>query len=99
VFVDIGAERRALDVGVDLVGDRNEAMPDHFERDRIDGESGVGSVLHMAPPFFPPLLRRVKRFSAVAAQRRKNAKASSAAWSAGVPRPRKKGRNWRWPGT
>ena len=36
VFVDVGAERRALDVGVDLVGDRHEAVPDHLERDRID---------------------------------------------------------------
>ena len=49
VLVDVGAERRALDVGVDLVGDRDEAVPDHLERDRIDGERGavvVGDVLH-----------------------------------------------------
>ena len=36
VLVDIGTERRALDVGVDLVGDRHEAVTDHLERDRIE---------------------------------------------------------------
>ena len=49
VLVDIGAERGALDVGVDLVGDRHQAMPDHFERDRVDGEPRIlmaGKVLH-----------------------------------------------------
>ena len=34
VFVDVGAERRARDVGVDLVGDRHQAVADHLERDR-----------------------------------------------------------------
>ena len=41
VLVDVGRERRALDVGVDLVGDRDEPVPDHFERDRIDGGGDV----------------------------------------------------------
>jgi hypothetical protein len=45
VLVDVGAERRALDVGVDLVRDRNQAVAEHFQRDRIDGE-GAGVFLH-----------------------------------------------------
>jgi hypothetical protein len=43
------AERCALDVGVDLIDDRNEPMPDHFKGDRIDGWSYIqmrGGVLH-----------------------------------------------------
>ncbi len=36
VFVDIGAERRARDVGVDLIGDADEAVADHLQRDGID---------------------------------------------------------------
>ena len=36
VFVDIGAKRRARHVGVDLIADRNDAMADHFQSDRVD---------------------------------------------------------------
>jgi hypothetical protein len=49
VLVDIGADRGALDVGVDLIGDRHQCVPDHLERDRVDGESGAlmgETVLH-----------------------------------------------------
>jgi hypothetical protein len=42
VFVDIRAESGAGDVDVDLVGDGDEAAPDHFDGDRIDRRaSGV----------------------------------------------------------
>ncbi len=37
VFVDVRAERRARNIGVDLIGDRDDAVADHFEGDRIDG--------------------------------------------------------------
>ncbi len=51
VLVDIGRERRALDVGVDLVGDRDEAVADHFQRDRIDSERNVArEFLHHRSP-------------------------------------------------
>ena len=36
VFVDVGAERRARDVDVDLVGDGDQAPPDHLDGDRIE---------------------------------------------------------------
>src|SRR5262249_17766437 len=54
VLVDVGAECGALDVGVDLVRDRDETVTDHFKSDRVDGERGVGTgdVLHGASPFF-----------------------------------------------
>ena len=54
VFVDIGAEGGALDIGVDLIGDRDEAVADHLERDRIDGVAArpsarlIASMLHAA---------------------------------------------------
>jgi hypothetical protein len=37
IFVNVRAERRARHVGVDLIADRNDAVADHFESDRIDG--------------------------------------------------------------
>ena len=37
VFVDVRAERRARNIRVNLISDRNDAMTDHFECDRIDG--------------------------------------------------------------
>ena len=53
VFVDIGTECRARDVGVDLVGDGNDAEPDDLERDRIDLYGGVrgldGSIHRLSP--------------------------------------------------
>src|SRR5262249_45372400 len=61
VLVDVRAERRALDVGVDLVRDRDETMPDHFERDRINGERRAANVLHAALPLFFSAWRHVKR--------------------------------------
>ncbi len=36
VFVNIGAESRARHVGVDLIADRNDAMADDFQSDRVD---------------------------------------------------------------
>src|SRR5215475_10416846 len=36
VLVDVGAESRARDIGIDLIGDRYEAVTDDFERDGID---------------------------------------------------------------
>ena len=36
VFVNIRAERRARHVGVDLIADRNDAVANHFQGDRID---------------------------------------------------------------
>ena len=39
VFVDVGAEGRAGDVDVDLVGDGDKPPPDHLDGDRIDGGS------------------------------------------------------------
>ena len=53
VLVDVGGKRRALDVGVDLVGDRDEAVADHFQRDGIDGDGGMlmcDGILHQ---FYP----------------------------------------------
>ena len=53
VLVDVGGKRRALDVGVDLIGDRDEAVADHFQRDGIDGEGGMlmcDGILHQ---FYP----------------------------------------------
>src|SRR5262245_29434293 len=35
VLVNIRAERRARHVGVDLIADRDDAMADDFERDRV----------------------------------------------------------------
>lgn len=35
VLVDVGAERRARDVGIDLISRRNQAVADHLKRDRI----------------------------------------------------------------
>ena len=37
ILVDVGTESRARDVGVDLIGDRNDAVADHFEGDGVDG--------------------------------------------------------------
>src|SRR5262249_7661730 len=56
VFVNIRAERRPLDVSVDLVGDRHEAMADHFQRDRVDGK-GPGAFLHGYHP--APMVIRI----------------------------------------
>ena len=36
VLVNIRAERRARHVGVDLIADRNNAVANHFQSDRID---------------------------------------------------------------
>ena len=36
VFVDVRAERRARHIGIDLIADGNDAMPDHFQSYRID---------------------------------------------------------------
>src|SRR5579859_6387031 len=44
VFVDVGTERRPFDIGVDLIGDRDQAMPDHFERDGIDGMRPIAAL-------------------------------------------------------
>src|SRR5439155_14897493 len=49
VLVDVRAECRALDIGVDLIGNADEAMPDHFQSDRIDSDRGslrAGYILH-----------------------------------------------------
>src|SRR5688500_3650681 len=40
VLVDVGTESRARDVRIDLIGDRNNAVADHFEGDGIDGMIG-----------------------------------------------------------
>ncbi len=42
VLVDLGTESGTLDVGIDLVGDRDQAMADHFERDRVHSGGGRG---------------------------------------------------------
>src|SRR5581483_2372226 len=44
VFVNVGAKRRARHVGVDLIADRNDAVADDFERDRIDGRATHGGI-------------------------------------------------------
>ncbi len=37
ILVDVRTEGRARDVGVDLIGDRDDAVADHFEGDGVDG--------------------------------------------------------------
>src|SRR6185437_12294815 len=44
VFIDIGAEGGAGDIGVDLVGDRDDAVSDHFEGDGIDAGRGLSAI-------------------------------------------------------
>src|SRR5688572_1811505 len=49
VLVDVGTESCARDIRIDLIGDRNDAVADHFEGDGIDGLSAsvlVGLFIH-----------------------------------------------------
>ena len=58
IFIDIRAEGRAGDVGVDLVRDRNDTVTQHFERDRI--ELGLlADRVHVASPHVPLQLMRI----------------------------------------
>src|SRR6185295_13501171 len=91
VLVNVGRECGALDVGVDLVGDRDKAVADYFERYRIDGESlwarAVGGFLHhdfsLALPDHAHTICGFRR-----ASRSRTGRPARSAWSIRIPRSR-----------
>ena len=59
IFVDIGAEGGARDIRVDLIGDRDDAVADHFERDRVELGGSLRDGVHQCLSYLPPQSMRI----------------------------------------
>src|SRR6185437_5378732 len=59
IFVDIGAKGRARDIRIDLIGDRDDAVADHFERDRIELGSSLRDGVHQCLSYLRPQAIRI----------------------------------------